>query len=151
MATYRRGRAVLLSALMVPALMVLASCGGGAPPPPATNSTPLASAAGAPSAPERLAQAIEAEPLDPHARDLDAATEEAQTLLDSPLPGMPGEIDRPHGVQLGPDLTIVSVGEATRASERAVRIPLVLGDRHGGTSTLVLTVQLDALLEEEPG
>jgi signal recognition particle receptor subunit beta len=104
-----------------------------------------------PAPPERLAQAIEAEPLDPHARDLDAVTEEAQTLLDAPLPGVPGEIERPHGAQVGPDLTIVSVGEATRAGERAVRIPLVLGDRHGGTSTLVLTVQLDALLEEDPG
>jgi hypothetical protein len=98
-----------------------------------------------------MAQAIEAEPLDPRARDLDAATEEAQTLLDSPLPGVAGEIDRPQGAQLGPDLSIVSVGQATRAGERSVRIPLVLGDRHGGTSTLVLTLQLDALLEEEPG
>jgi hypothetical protein len=50
---------------------------------------------------------------------------------------------------MGPDLSIVSVGQATRSGERAVRIPLVLGDGDGDTSTLVLTIQLDSLLDED--
>ncbi len=52
-------------------------------------------------------------------------------------------------MRLGPDVTIVSVGEASRAGERSVRVPLVLGDREGGTSTLVLTIALDALVEAD--
>jgi len=42
----------------------------------------------------------------------------------------------------------VSVGEATLADERSVRIPLVLGDDQGGISAVVLTVRLDPLLED---
>jgi hypothetical protein len=44
----------------------------------------------------------------------------------------------------------VSVGEASRADERSVRVPLVVGDAEGETSTLVLTVRLDPLLDEGP-
>jgi hypothetical protein len=54
-------------------------------------------------------------------------------------------------VRIGLDLSIVSVGEATREGNRAVRLPLVLGDAEGGTSTLVLTIQLDAPAEETTG
>ena len=49
---------------------------------------------------------------------------------------------------MGPDLSIVSVGQATRSGERSVRVPLVLGDGDGNTSTLVLTIQLDPLMDE---
>jgi hypothetical protein len=141
------GTGVLQTLSTISKRVIRALRDGEAPPAPVPPAPPRR----APTPPERLAQAIEAEPLDPRARDLDAATEEAQTLLDAPLPGVPDEIERPLGAQLGPGLTLVSVGEATRVGDRAVRIPLVLGDPHGGTSTLVLTVQLDALLEEEPG
>jgi hypothetical protein len=71
--------------------------------------------------------------------------------MDRPIPRLGGEIERPDGARLGRNLTIVSVGEASRAGERSVRLPLVVGDGEGGTSTLVLTLQLDALMEEDPG
>ena len=47
--------------------------------------------------------------------------------------------------------SIVSVGDATRVDDRSVRLPIVLGDGHGETSTLVLTIRLDALLDEDAG
>ena len=43
---------------------------------------------------------------------------------------------------------IVSLGTATRSGERAVRLPLVLGDAHGATATLVLTLALDLLPDD---
>jgi hypothetical protein len=58
------------------------------------------------------------------------------------------EIESMRAVRIGPELSIVSVGEATRAGDRAVRVPLVLGDGGGSTSTLVLTIQLDPLIDE---
>ena len=60
--------------------------------------------------------------------------------------GIPGAESR-----LGPDLSIVSVGEASREGDRGVRLPLVLGDAEGGTTTVVLTLQLDVLVDEDPG
>ncbi len=60
-----------------------------------------------------------------------------------------GEIERSPGAQIGADLTIVSVGEAVRTGDRELRLPLVLGDGAGRTSTLVLTLRLDALCEPD--
>ena len=100
---------------------------------------------------ERMEEAILNEGSHAESGDLDLAADDAQSLLDAPIPSLGGEIERPDGARLGRDLTIVSVGEATRASERSVRLPLVLGDGEGGTSTLVLTLQLDALEEEDSG
>ena len=51
--------------------------------------------------------------------------------------------------RLGPDLSIVSVGEATRLDAHSLRVPVVLGDREGQTSTLMLTIRLDALVDED--
>ena len=78
------------------------------------------------------------------------ATREAATLLDRSWPEMSGEIARGEGARLDRELSIVSVGEATRTGVRSVRVPLVLGDAEGGTSTLVLSIQLDALVEGDP-
>ena len=72
----------------------------------------------------------------------------AQSLLDTSWEQVAGEIERSAGIRVGPDLSIVSVGEATRSGERAVRLPLVLGDGEGNTSTVVLTIQLDPLMDE---
>jgi hypothetical protein len=58
-----------------------------------------------------------------------------------------GEIERPQGARIGPDLTIVSIGAAVRTGDRELRLPLVLGDSAGQTSTLVLTLRLDTLIE----
>ncbi len=102
--------------------------------------------------PERMESAILGEPSHPEAPVLDAATRQAETLLDTPSwPQVSGEIERPTGVRLGPDLSIVSVGEASRADDRSVRVPLVLGDAEGGTTSLVLTLRLDVLVDEVPG
>ena len=63
-----------------------------------------------------------------------------------------GEIlDRFHRARLGRELVLVSVGAATRVDDRSVRLPLVLGDGQGETSTLVLTLRLDVLVDEDAG
>jgi signal recognition particle receptor subunit beta len=104
------------------------------------------------AAPERMENAILEEHSHSEAPVLDATTRQAETLLDSPSwPQVTGEIERPAGVRLGPDLSIVSVGEASRADARSVRVPLVLGDAEGGTTSLVLTLRLDVLVDEDPG
>jgi signal recognition particle receptor subunit beta len=72
----------------------------------------------------------------------------AALLQDEPWLHEPEALDTPIGARLGASLTIVSVGEATRADARSVRIPLVLGDDEGGTSTVVLTVRIDPLVGE---
>lgn len=53
------------------------------------------------------------------------------------------------GLALGPGVRIVSIGSATRQGERAVRIPLVLGNDDGETATLALTIQLDPVLDAD--
>lgn len=113
-------------------------------------------AALAPDAPEaspseRMEQAILQEAAGAEPPGLDDATDRAAGMLHRPWEELGGEIQRPPGARLGRDLTIVSVGEATRVGDRSVRLPLVLGDAEGGTSTIVLTLQLDALVDETPG
>ena len=73
---------------------------------------------------------------------------DAQTLLEASFDPVADEIEKSTGIRLGPDLEIVSVGTATRAGDRAVRVPLVLGDADGQTANLTLTIQLDALGDE---
>ncbi len=131
---------------------------GARPPQTGSEARPLAATQAATSAPrapissvERMEEAILHEGAHPESRDLDSAVDVAESMLLSPIPTPSGEIERPVGARLGGDLTIVSVGEASRVGERRVRLPLVLGDGEGGTSTLVLTLQLDALLEEDSG
>jgi len=55
------------------------------------------------------------------------------------------------GARFGADLRVVSVGTAERSGDRGVRVPLVLGNDEGETLTVALTVQLDPLLEDDPG
>ncbi|MEE2679465.1 MAG: ADP-ribosylation factor-like protein [Myxococcota bacterium] len=98
----------------------------------------------------RMQAALETEGAEPDAFDLDTLASSAQTLFEDENPFAEEAATLPDGVRIGPGLSIVSVGEATRAGERAVRLPLVLGDPEGGTATLVLTIQLDALAEPEP-
>jgi signal recognition particle receptor subunit beta len=114
-----------------------------APPPPAQTSPP-------PSASERMEEAILAEPMHAESADIEADAFAARSLLDRhPLDGI-DELAPPAGARIGRDLCIVSVGEASRADERSVRVPLVVGDAEGETSTLVLTVRLDPMLDEDP-
>ena len=102
-------------------------------------------------APTRMQEALEAEGSEPDALALDALANDAQSLFEDESLFATGEMSRPTGACLGPDLSVLSVGEATRAGDRAVRLPVVLGDSAGGTSTLVLTIRLDVLAEEDSG
>jgi signal recognition particle receptor subunit beta len=111
--------------------------------PPAAPSA----AAPAPSAAERMERAILAEAAHPEAPAVAAAARSTASLLDAGWEQVSGEIERPTGARIGPDLTIVSVGEAVRNGDREIALPLVLGDGSGQTSTLVLTLRLDALVE----
>jgi hypothetical protein len=105
-----------------------------------------------PSAPPEPAAAraipVEPEPLPPLTS---ASVRAADAFLDSDWEATAGEIERPSGARIGPDLTIVSVGEAARRGEREVVVPLVLGDESGQTSTLVLSIRLDPLVEDGDG
>ena len=98
---------------------------------------------------ERLENAILREQEHPDSDAIVAAARRTESQLDSAEP-MSFEVDGDAGVRLGPDLSIVSVGQASRSGERGVRVPVVLGDSEGRTSTLVLTIQLDPLLDEAP-
>jgi signal recognition particle receptor subunit beta len=73
----------------------------------------------------------------------------AQTDLHQPWADLVPEDKPVGGARIGADLKIVSVGGATRCGERAVRLPLVLGNDAGETVTLALTIQLDPLLDDE--
>ncbi len=115
--------------------------------PAAAAPAPAPRPAPEPAAASRMEEAILAEPEHPEVAQIETASLEAQQALDAPWPQVSGEIERSQGVVLGPDLTIVSVGEASRAGERSVRVPLVLGDPQGQTTTLMLTIQLDALVD----
>lgn len=106
-----------------------------APPPEPALPTPA----------ERMERAILAEAEHPEPSAEGALARGAEDLLTPTWDDPTGEIERPQGARIGPDLTIVSVGEALRTGDRELCIPLVLGDATGQTSTLVLTLRLDAL------
>jgi hypothetical protein len=132
------------------------------PPPPPTPARraapplelevdePLASAPPPlePSPATRLEEAILAETGAADDGDALAQVEAARSLLEQPWHDA-GDVPAPAvGVRLGADLSIVSVGQASRVDDRSVRIPIVLGDGDGETSTLVLTIRLDPVLGE---
>jgi signal recognition particle receptor subunit beta len=104
-----------------------------------------------PALPQRtLEDAILEETARPDAIALDAEVDSARELLDAPWPESDA-IGAGPGARLGRDLSIVSVGTATRIDEHSVRLPLVLGDGQGDTSTVVLTLRLDVLFDEDAG
>jgi len=72
---------------------------------------------------------------------------EAQTLLDQPWDQIPDDVKSAGQLRIGADLRIVSVGAASRAGDRAVRVPVVLGNSEGESVTLALTIQLDPILD----
>lgn len=99
------------------------------------------------TAADRLESAILEEEVHPEADAIVAAARRTEALLDDTAPALEA-LEDAGGVRLGSDLSIVSVGRATRAGDRSVRVPLVLGDGEGQTSTLVLTIALDPLIDE---
>jgi len=98
---------------------------------------------------ERMEAAILEEAEDPERGAVNEAARRAESLLDTSWDPIASDLEQPVGVRMGADLSIVSVGKATRSGERAVRVPLVLGDADGNTSTLLLTIQLDPLMDED--
>ncbi|HKA15648.1 MAG TPA: ADP-ribosylation factor-like protein [Myxococcota bacterium] len=112
------------------------------PPPPVAPAPPLVSPQ------QAMEEAILAEPDHPDHLAIDAESRAAASAL-SRAPFEPEPIaEDPRGARIGAALLIVSVGEATLADARSVRIPLVLGDDEGGTSAVVLTISLDPFLEK---
>ncbi|MGH0032109.1 MAG: GTP-binding protein [Myxococcota bacterium] len=100
---------------------------------------------------EAAAQLEEAILAEAEADDAAATqTEEAEAFLEQPWHHESDALEAPLGARIGRELSIVSVGEATRADDHTVRVPLVLGDGDGETSTLVLSIRLDPLLDESP-
>lgn len=98
------------------------------------------------SATAELEEAILAESEAP-----DAASNEAEatrSILDQGWHDPNDMLEPALGARLGPGLSIVSVGQATRADDRTVRVPVVLGDADGEISTLVLSIRLDPLVDE---
>jgi hypothetical protein len=118
---------------------------GAAPAAPARPPEPPRAAPATPV--ERMERAMLAEAEHPEAPAVAATARGAEALLAPGWESASGEIERPAGVRLGPDLTIVSVGTAVRAGDREVALPLVLGDASGRTGTLLLTLRLDTLIE----
>jgi signal recognition particle receptor subunit beta len=74
---------------------------------------------------------------------------EAQTILDQPWDRVPDALKSSGEARIGADLRIVSVGAASRAGDRAVRVPVVLGNAEGESVTLALTIQLEPILDGE--
>jgi signal recognition particle receptor subunit beta len=94
-----------------------------------------------------LEDAILEETSRPDAIALDEELSSAESLLEAPWPD--GELAAQGGARIGRDLVIVSVGAASRVDDKSVRVPIVLGDGLGETSTLLLTIRLDALVDED--
>ena len=99
----------------------------------------------------RMEDAILSEEEHPEADALDDLAASAQTALDTPLAELEDESEPFAAAQLDSEFSIASVGEATRNGERGVRVPLVISDKAGRTSNLVLTIRLDPLLDGESG
>jgi hypothetical protein len=83
----------------------------------------------------------------PEADALDNLAREAEEAFDAPWDDVVVDLESPNGAQLDAEFAITSVGEATRSGDRGVRVPLVVADKQGRSSKLVLTIQLDPLLE----
>jgi hypothetical protein len=98
---------------------------------------------------ERMEAAILEEAENPDFAEIDSAARQAESLLDTSWEHVTSEIEKSDGLRIGTDLSIVSVGEASRSGERAVRVPLVLGDADGNTARVALTIQLDPLMDED--
>ena len=95
-----------------------------------------------------MEEAILAEAEHPESDAAGLETERAAWMLEQDSWHGGPDLEAPLGARISRSLSIVSVGQASRADERSVRIPLVLGDEDGETSSLLLTVRLDPLVDE---
>jgi signal recognition particle receptor subunit beta len=97
-----------------------------------------------------MEEAILAEADHPDAIEIESESQAAAAMLDQPWQHAIDEIEPSRGARIDARLSIVSVGEATRADDRSIRVPLILGDGDGETSTVILTIRLDPLMDEGP-
>jgi hypothetical protein len=109
---------------------------------PAPRPAAAVKPASAPRARPALERALLREPVHPDAEAIEATARRAEALLDDSWDAVSRDLAPPPTLPIG-SLSIVSVGRAERAGERSVRIPLVLGDTEGRTTSVVLTVQVD--------
>jgi signal recognition particle receptor subunit beta len=82
--------------------------------------------------------------------EVDAAgsvANDVQAQFDQPWDAVSKAVKPNNGARIGADFRIVSVGDATRRNDRAISVPLVLGNDEGETITMALTIQLDPLLD----
>jgi signal recognition particle receptor subunit beta len=100
---------------------------------------------------DRMEGAMLLEEEHPEANLLDDLAASAQTALDTPWDELEAESEPLVAAQLDSEFSIASVGEATRNGERSVRVPLVVSDKAGRTSNLVLSIRLDPLPDGESG
>jgi len=103
------------------------------------------------SAAARMEDAILSEAEHPEADVLDELSAATQAALEIPWGELEADGEPIAAVQLDSEFSIASVGEATRSGERGVRIPLVVSDKTGRRSNLVLTVHLDPLPDGDSG
>lgn len=87
------------------------------------------------------------------ALDVSAAAEPAPDAA-APAPewAPPADLNEsPAKPELGQQLSVVSVGAAGLAADGSIALPLVVGDEHGQTRSLRLSIRLDSLLDDGPG
>jgi hypothetical protein len=98
----------------------------------------------------RMEQEIHAEDDHPEISAIDDLARQAEETFDPPWDDAVIEVESPDGAQIDAEFSIASVGEATRSGDRGVRVPLVVADKQGRRSKLVLTIQLDPMLADDP-
>ncbi len=117
-------------------------------PSPASEPSPVVVPITSGSVLTLMESAILAEAADDVEADAVAAVaSDAQAMLDQPWDAVSHQHKPEGGAHIGADFRIVSVGEASRVSDRGISVPLVLGNNEGETVTLALTIQLDPLLD----
>ena len=104
-----------------------------------------------PTPAERMERAINRDADDPDTQEIAATAAETESQMADSWERVSADLEASPGATLGPGFSIVSVGEATRAGDRGVRVPVVFGDAEGRTTTMVLSIQLDPLVDDEPG
>lgn len=98
----------------------------------------------------RMEQEIHAEDDHPEISAIDDLARQAEETFDPPWDDAVIEVESPDGAQIDAEFSIASIGEATRSGDRGVRVPLVVADKQGRRSKLVLTIQLDPMLADDP-
>jgi hypothetical protein len=114
------------------------------------DAAPEASLGSEPTPSSRMEDAILAEDEHSDTSAIDELAREAEEAFDAPWGDVAVELEPADGAQIDAEFSIASVGEATRSGDRGVRVPLVVADKQGRRSKLVLTIQLDPLQTEDP-